>query len=200
MGCYRHLTPEDREEIAAMRAAGHRNSAIAAALGRSPSTISRELRRNALDSGRYSSRVADGAYMARRQRPARLERDGRPATFVRQRLSEGWSPQQIAGWLRTGAEPGLGAVTMETIYSFIYRTSQKAEELWRFLARRRRKRRPMHSRPARDIINRYSSRPSPAPARQRENSGQALIWRRGCGCRCRASRSPCPPDVRRRRR
>ncbi len=42
--------------------------AVAAAIGRTASTISRELKRNALDSGRYAAHVADGAYMARRQR------------------------------------------------------------------------------------------------------------------------------------
>ena len=50
MGSYRHLSREDREEIAVLRAAGHSNAGIAAALGRSQSTISRELRRNALPS------------------------------------------------------------------------------------------------------------------------------------------------------
>lgn len=93
MGSYRHLTPEDREQIAIFRAAGWTNGAIAKSVRKSPSTISRELHRNALDSGRYSATVADGAYMERRQRPSRLELDASLATFVRQRLSEGWSPQ-----------------------------------------------------------------------------------------------------------
>ncbi len=85
MGSYRHLSREDREdredreEIAVLRAAGHANAGIAAALGRSPSTISRELRRNALDTGRHSARTADGAYLLRRQRSAILERDERLA-------------------------------------------------------------------------------------------------------------------------
>ena len=152
MGFYRHLTPEDREQIAVLRAAGHSNGSIAALLSRSPSTISRELRRNGLDSGRYSARVADGAYMARRQRDAVLECDERLARFVRNRLTEGWSPQQISGWLRSGAEPGLRAVCMETLYAFVYRARQKTEELWRYLVRRRRKRRSLRSRPSRDTI------------------------------------------------
>ena len=152
MGKYRHLTPEDREQIAIMRAAGWANGAIASSIGKSPATISRELHRNSLASGRYSANVADGAYMERRQRSARLERDAKLATFVRQRLSEAWSPQQISGWLRSGAERGLGVVAMETIYSFIYRVEQKSEELWRYLARRRKKRRTLRSRPARDVI------------------------------------------------
>ena len=77
MGAYRHLSREDRDEIADLRASGHSNAAIAVAVDRSPSTISREVRRNALDTGRYSAQVADGAYMERRQRDAVLERDQR---------------------------------------------------------------------------------------------------------------------------
>ena len=121
MGCYRHLTRDDRDEIAVLRAAGHTMRAIAMAMGKAPSTISRELKRNALDSGRYAAHVADGAYMARRQRSALLERDKRLAGFVRDRLTEGWSPQQISGWLQSGAETGLRTVAMETIYAFLYR-------------------------------------------------------------------------------
>ena len=103
MGRYRHLTRDDREEIAALRASGHSMRAVAATIGKAASTISRELRRNALDSGRYAAHVADGAYMARRQRSGVLERDRRLAGFVRDRLTEAWSPQQISGWLQSGA-------------------------------------------------------------------------------------------------
>ena len=152
MGKYRHLTPEDREQIAVLLAAGWTNGAIAASIGKSPSTVGRELRRNCLESGRYSARIADGAYMARRQRNATLERDLRLAGFVRDRLAEGWSPQQISGWLKSGAERGLSAVAMETIYAFIYRARQKGEHLWRCLARRRKRRRPLRARPSRDTI------------------------------------------------
>ena len=152
MGCYRHLTRDDREEIAALRASGHSMRAVAAAVGKAPSSISRELKRNALDSGRYAAHVADGAYMARRQRLALLERDKRLAGFVRDRLTEGWSPQQISGWLQSGAELGLRAVAMETIYTFLYRAGQKAEQLWRYLARRHKRRRRPTARPSRDRI------------------------------------------------
>jgi IS30 family transposase len=152
MGCYRHLTRDDREEIAALRAAGHSMRSVSAAIGKAASTISRELRRNALDSGRYAAHVADGSYMARRQRLALLERDRRLAGFVRDRLTEGWAPQQIAGWLQSGAESGLRAVAMETIYAFIYRAGQRAEQLWRFLARRHKRRRKPAARPSRDTI------------------------------------------------
>ncbi|MEM7523042.1 MAG: helix-turn-helix domain-containing protein [Pseudomonadota bacterium] len=104
MRSYRHLTRDDREQIAGMLAAGLPQRQTAEAVGKSKSTIRRELRRNALDSGGYSAGIADGAYMERRQRLATLERDTKLATFVRQRLSEGWSPQHISGWLQSGAE------------------------------------------------------------------------------------------------
>ena len=53
------------------------------------------------------------------------------------RLAEGWTPEQIAGWLRRGIEIGLRAVSTETIYAFIFRSAQKAEKLWRYLVRRK---------------------------------------------------------------
>lgn len=172
MGCYRHLTRDDREEIAVLRAAGHSMRSVAAAVGRAPSTISREIRRNGLDSGRYAAQVADGAYMARRQRSALLERHRRLGGFVRDRLTEGWSPQQISGWLQSGAEPGLRAVAMETIYAFIYRTGQKAEQLWRFLARRHRHRKRPAARPSRDTIgDRVSIHERPESVNDRSELG-----------------------------
>ena len=172
MGSYRHLTRDDREEIAALRASGHSMRAVAATIGKAASTISRELRRNALDSGRYAAHVADGAYMARRQRSGVLERDRRLAGFVRDRLTEAWSPQQISGWLQSGAEKGLRTVAMETIYSFIYRAGQKAEQLWRFLARRHKRRRKPAARSSRDTIkDRVSIHERPESVNDRSELG-----------------------------
>ena len=172
MGCYRHLTRDDREEIAALRAAGHSMRAVAATVGKAPSSISRELKRNALDSGRYAAHVADGAYLLRRQRSALLERDKRLARFVRDRLMEGWSPQQISGWLQSGTELGLRAVAMETIYAFLYRDGQKAEQLWRYLARRHKRRRKPAARRSRDTIkDRVSIHERPEEVNDRSEIG-----------------------------
>jgi transposase, IS30 family len=52
---------------------------------------------------------------------------------VGDRLSEGWTPEQIFGWLKSGNEPRLPAIGCETIYAFINRTAQEAEALWRYL-------------------------------------------------------------------
>ncbi len=134
-----------------MRAAGASISTIALALRRSRSTISRELRRNCLPQGGYNARHADGAYIQRRQRDAILQLDEKLQDFVIQRLADGWSPEQISGWLAAGHEH-LRRVCPETIYRFIYRASQKTRQLWRYLTRRRKHRRPLKTRPSRDTI------------------------------------------------
>src|SRR5690242_880270 len=110
-----HLELEERERLAALKAEGLSLRAIARALGRAASTISRELRRNALPRGGYLPVHAEGCYRERRQRPAVLERDARLGRFVRERLLEGWTPEQIAGWLKRGEERGLRPVSLETI-------------------------------------------------------------------------------------
>src|SRR5690242_14048998 len=113
-----HLELEERERLAALKAEGLSLRAIARALGRAASTISRELRRNALPRGGYLPVHAAGCYRERRQRPTALERDERLGRFVRERLPEGWTPERIAGWLRRGEERGLRSVSCETVYAF----------------------------------------------------------------------------------
>src|ERR1700730_16360689 len=136
----------------ATRAAGRSICAIARALQRAKSTVSRELRRNGLSSRRYSLLHAAGAYQLRRRREAIIEKVQKLRPFVCHRLAEGWTPEQIAGWLKAGNERRLRAVGCETIYAFIYRPYQKAERLWRYLTRRHKRRRPRRSRPSRDTI------------------------------------------------
>ena len=152
MRCYSHLSDDEREQIGLAKALGHSIGAIAQAIGRPKSTVSRELCRNRLPSGRYSPLHAAGAYQLRRRREALIERDRALRTFVVDRLAEGWTPEQISGWLKGGNEPRLRAVGCETIYAFIYRTAQQADQLWRYLTRRHKRRRPRRSRPSQDTI------------------------------------------------
>ncbi|WP_096172769.1 helix-turn-helix domain-containing protein [Cohaesibacter sp. ES.047] len=104
MPCYSHLSIDEREQISTLRHSGHSIGSIGELVGRSKSTISRELSRNRLPSGRYSPSHADGSYLLRRQRLAILEDVEKLGQFVRDRLSEGWMPEQIAGWLKAGNE------------------------------------------------------------------------------------------------
>ena len=167
MPAYSHLLDEERDQIAVMRAAGCSICAIARVLQRATSTISRELRRNALPSGGYSPLHAAGAYLLRRRREAILDKDHGLRSFVCDRLAEGWTPEQIAGWLKAGHERGLQALGYEAIYSFIYRAARKGENLWRYLTRCHKRRRPRRARPSRDIIKDRASihdRPTSKPA------------------------------------
>jgi len=134
---YTHLDRSERDQIGELKAAGHGVSAVARALNRAPSTISRELKRNSCEQGAYRPAFADGSYLYRRQRAAVLEKDKRLRAFVVDRLAEGWTPEQIAGWLQRGIERGLRTISFEAIYAFIFRAAQKAEKLWRYLARRK---------------------------------------------------------------
>src|SRR3712207_4241843 len=178
-----HLRLEEREQLAVLKAEGLSLRAIARQLGRAASTISRELGRNALPRGGYLPVHAEGCYRERRQRPAILERDAKLARFARQRLLEGWTPEQIAGWLRRGEERGLRAVSAETIHAFIHRVGQKGEKLRRLLPRGRAKRGRRRAREPRSIIAERRSihdRPE-AVAERREPGhweGDLLICRR----------------------
>ena len=101
MRCYSHLSDDEREQIGLAKALGHSIGAIAQAIGRLKSTVSRELSRNRLPSGAPPLHAA-GAYQLRRRRGALIERDRALPTFVVDRLAEGWTPEQISGWLKGG--------------------------------------------------------------------------------------------------
>jgi transposase, IS30 family len=172
MRTYSHLSDAERDQIAVLNASGQSMGTIAKALGRAKSTVTRELRRNALPSGRYSPVHAAGAYRLRRLREAILEKDRALQTFVRDRLAEGWTPEQISGWLKAGNERRLRFLGCETIYAFIYRASQKSEQLWRYLTRRHKRRRPRRARPSRDTIrDRLSIHDRPQTVETRAETG-----------------------------
>ena len=172
MRSYSHLSEDERDQIGILRAAGRSLGFIARALGRAKTTVPRELQRNALPSGGYSPLHAAGAYMSRRRREAIIERDARLGEFVRDRLAEGWSPEQIAGWLKAQNEKALRAVGCETIYAFIYRFAQKAETLWKYLPYRHKRRRPRHARAAHELIkNRASIHDRPEAVQTRQEAG-----------------------------
>ena len=79
---YSHLSDDEREQIGLLKVLGHSIGAIARAIRRPKSTISRELSRNRLPSGRYSPLHAAGAYQLRRRRDALIEKDHALRSFV----------------------------------------------------------------------------------------------------------------------
>jgi IS30 family transposase len=99
----RFLSEDERIVIGDRRRAGYTVRAIAQELGRSPATISRELRRNCdPDSGQYRSFAAQRLATKRRARPrkGKLVSDARLRSYVVEALQRRWSPEQISQALR----------------------------------------------------------------------------------------------------
>ena len=149
----RYLSEQERVRIADLRQAGHGVRAIAAQTGRSPSTISRELRRNRdPGSGQYRPFAAHklAAQRRARLRAGKIAGDELLRQFVAERLAKRWSPEQVSQALRR-AFPGERArhVVHETIYQAVYRPELgglSRELPARVLRTRKRRRRP-HRRP-----------------------------------------------------
>jgi IS30 family transposase len=118
----RFLSQDERIEIADLRRAGLGVRQIAAELARAPSTISRELRRNATAAG-YRPFDAHRRATARRARnhPRRIQANGELRQLVAEFLGQRWSPQQISRQLRLRF-PGQAGMWLchESIYQAIY--------------------------------------------------------------------------------
>lgn len=144
----RALTLAEREEISRHIVAGQSVRWIAAQLGRSPSTVSRELNRNG-GRGVYRANQADQLAWVRARRPKRckLTENRMLANMVAGKLQMQWSPEQIAGWLkRLFFGRWEYRVSHETIYRSLYIQARGAlkKELLEHLRRSRAMRRSRH--------------------------------------------------------
>ena len=116
------LTLPEREEISRGIAAHRSARSMARLLGHSPSTVSREIRRNG-GYDRYRAALADEKAWARARRPKRCKLADSPRLrqTVASKLRLNWSPEQIAGWLkRAHPEDESCCVSHETIYRSLF--------------------------------------------------------------------------------
>jgi IS30 family transposase len=133
---------DERERIAQYLATGLSVTSAAALIGRSPSTLYRELARNGAP-GHYSPSRAESAYHARREssrRPWRLEGDSDVRADVADGLRATWSPEQIAE--RLAAEHPRAPerrVGVATIYRWLARDRAQGGRLYLHLRRRGRR-------------------------------------------------------------
>ena len=140
------LTLIERETISRGLAADRSARSIARQLGRAPSTVSREIKRNA-GRDRYRAAGADKRAWARARRPKRckLARHRWLRSMVARKLRLNWSPEQIAGWLKR-RHPGEERyqVSHETIYRslFVQARGVLKKELLSHLRSQRMMRRP----------------------------------------------------------
>lgn len=143
---YKHLTVEEREKIQEMLWRKSSIRSIAAAIGRSPSSVSREINRNQPPIHRqYTPRLAHGRAMRQRKSRGRKDRlkNQDLRDYVVKQLKLGWSPEQIAA---TSHEATGTAISHEAIYQYVYYQIYRGgngslkpgcEDLRPFLARRK---------------------------------------------------------------
>lgn len=130
----RHLTLEERDRIAQLWHRGADQQQIAKAIGRSPSTISRELRRNGSGREYYAGRAQQQAERRRRERPlVRKMDDPEINRFVRAGLAREWAPEQIEGRLKQ--MDADRCVSAQTIYTWLKQDEHR--EHWETKLRRR---------------------------------------------------------------
>lgn len=146
----RHLSLEEREEISRGMASGESLRSIAVRLGRSASTVSREVARNGGRSGYRALRADRAAYRrARRPKVCKLAANPTLSLAVEEKLGQWWSPQQISGWLKETypSSPEMW-VSHETIYLTLFVQGRGAlkHELTQCLRTHRAMRRPTKKR------------------------------------------------------
>ena len=140
------LTLVERETISRGLAADRSARSLARQLGRSPSTVSREIKRNG-GRDRYRAAGAERRAWARARRPKRckLARYRWLRGLVARKLRLHWSPEQIAGWLKSRhPREQRYQVSHETIYRslFVQARGVLKKELMSHLRSQRRMRRP----------------------------------------------------------
>ncbi len=175
---YRQLCLAERIEIYRLHSAGESLRMIASFVGRSASTISRELKRNSKPTkawpGGYLPDRANRLAERRRRWDCRYKLARQPGlrALVYDRLAMGWSPEQIAGRLTQQNAPTR--ISHESIYRFIYhRSAQK--DYWHRLLPKRKSRRGKLGKRGGSAINRIKHRRSlhdrPLEANNRQTAG-----------------------------
>jgi IS30 family transposase len=170
---YQQLSIEERCTAAKLHAEGRSIRQIAADLDRSPSTISRELKRNSGKQIGYKPSHAQERARARRWKGSRLERNAELRQDVLACLRKGWSPEQTCGWLR---RQGRHPISPESIYRFIERQIRRNKDYsWRHYLPRGKSKRGWRGRrggsSAKHIKNRISIEQRPPDVADRSRPG-----------------------------
>lgn len=137
---YKHLSLEEREKLYALREQGKKFREIAKKLSRSHTSLSREYRRHSKYGKQYIPCKAYQRYLnkAKEQRTKAPLKKPKVFLYVRERLRESWSPEQIAG--RLSLDCPEESICPEAIYQYIYGKGKRFK-LWRFLPKSHKKRR-----------------------------------------------------------
>lgn len=134
---YTHLTYRERQHIACSLSNDVKVSTIAKRLGRHRSTLYRDLARNGKDD-KYSPSLATQAAKNRHHSPSnKLETNQLLNDYVKHKLEQGWTPEQISGRMKEDNEPFY--VCHESIYRYLFANTQN--QLYLLLPKKRKRRR-----------------------------------------------------------
>jgi len=135
---YKQLTLKERYHISLYLESGWTQKAIAEKIGVHPSTVSREIRRNwdsyleKYDVGTAHTRTED----RHRGKSKYTVISDKVEHYIRQKLKEQWSPEQIAGRMRIDLKQ---TISHETIYRFIYANKARGGRLYKHLRHKNKK-------------------------------------------------------------
>jgi len=143
-----HLTREERDRVAQLTHQGFEQMEIARRIGRSPATISRELKRNSTGGQYFAAQAQQTSERRRRERPLTRKLDRvENNEAVRRGLARDWSPEQIAGRMkREHPDDPQRQVSPQTIYTWIEQDAHR--DHWKSRLRRRGKRPFRRKKPA----------------------------------------------------
>jgi len=144
---FKHFSIEEREKLQLMHWGRSSIRKMAGELGRSPSSVSRELRRNFPPERKvYTSRMAHERALEKRKCRGRKDRlkNEKIRLYVTEHLKKRWSPEQISGRMK---KENIGNISHEAIYQFIYAhisygKPKIGEDLRSYLRRARKLRQP----------------------------------------------------------
>jgi IS30 family transposase len=136
---YQQITRDERYMIGRLRGQRMSLRAIAKHMGRSPSTIARELKRNRRKSGSYGAERAQEMTNVRRRKSRRKSHFSEEIrAFVISKIREEWAPEQIEMWLKKNQ--GL-SIAAKTLYRWIKKDRKTGGDLYRHLRQARKQRR-----------------------------------------------------------
>lgn len=185
MSQYTHFTTEEREMSRGMRENGYSIRKIAEKLNRSPSSVSREFKRNSNKDGTYAAYTADKKYLKRRKNCCRKPKllDENLKAYVLERLNLRWTPEEIAGRARL---ENAFSISYNTIYRAIDSgiLPKSVKKIMRFKSKRNKKKKADDKRGKIPETVSISERPAEVEARQTVGhwEGDTVLGQRKTGC------------------
>lgn len=124
---FTQLTLKERYQISAYIKVGYTQKEIAKSLSKSQSTISREIKRNS-SNGKYKPELAEQfSFYRHKYKSKHLKLTRKVMNYIKEKLKEDWSPEQISGVMKLQKLPW---VSHETIYQYIYKNKYHGGKLY----------------------------------------------------------------------